>query len=78
MEIGHITSLKPIRPENRPDQWERNALKDFEAGEKEVSGVDVIDGRDYFRLMRPFVAEQSCMKCHTLSRDTRSDRYAAA
>ena len=64
MEIGHITSLKPIRPENRPDQWERNALKDFEAGEKEVSGVDVIDGRDYFRLMRPFVVEQSCMKCH--------------
>jgi hypothetical protein len=24
---GHITSLQPIRPENAPDDWERNALQ---------------------------------------------------
>lgn len=64
LEISHITSLKPLRPENRPDEWERKALMDFEAGKKEVSGIDVINGRDYFRLMRPFVMESSCMKCH--------------
>ena len=31
----HITSLKPIRPANTPDEWESHALQAFEAGEKE-------------------------------------------
>ena len=32
----HITSLKPIRPENRADDWEAEALARFEAGVREV------------------------------------------
>ena len=31
----HITSLKPIRPANKPTEWEANWLISFEAGEKE-------------------------------------------
>jgi len=31
---GHITSLNPIRPENKPDSWETAALKSFEKGVK--------------------------------------------
>ncbi|MBJ6751180.1 ATP-binding protein [Geomonas anaerohicana] len=61
---GHITSLKPIRPENKPDPWEAQALKRFESGVKEVSEVQVMDGRPYMRLMRPFVTEPPCLKCH--------------
>lgn len=61
---GHITSLTPIRPENAPDAWERTALSEFEKGVKEVSEATVIDGQSYLRLMRPFVTEQPCMKCH--------------
>ena len=38
--IGHITSLKPIRPENVPDEWERSALQAFEQGKKEVSALE--------------------------------------
>ncbi len=65
-DFGHITSLKPIRPENFPDEWEKKALKDFNNGKKEVSGMDSISGRDYFRLMRPFVVDSNCLKCHAV------------
>jgi PAS domain S-box-containing protein len=61
---GHITSLKPIRPENVPDEWERRALEAFERGEQEVSSIEQIAGEKYFRLMRPLVTEQACLKCH--------------
>ena len=61
---GHITSLKLLRPENAPDPWETAALKAFEQGEKEVSGVALIDGRQHMRLMRPMYLEERCLKCH--------------
>ena len=61
---GHITSLNPIRPENAPDPWEARALAAFEKGEKEISGVQMIDGQPYLRLMRPFVTALPCLKCH--------------
>jgi PAS domain S-box-containing protein len=61
---GNLTSLKPINPGNNPDEWERKALRGFEKGEKEISGIDTASGSDIFRLMRPFVADQSCLKCH--------------
>jgi Protein of unknown function (DUF3365) len=32
----HITSLKPINPSNRADEWEAKALSWFEKGPKEV------------------------------------------
>ncbi len=61
---GHITSLKPIRPENAPDEWETRVLKAFEKGEKEVSSKERMDGQDYLRLMQPLIAEKGCLKCH--------------
>jgi len=61
---GHITSLKPIRPQNAPDPWERKALQAFEEGESEVSSVERMDGRGYMRLMRPLTVQEGCLKCH--------------
>ena len=61
---GHITSLKPLRPENAPDDWERSALEAFERGRNEVCATIVQDGQEYIRLMRPLLAEASCLKCH--------------
>ena len=61
---GHLTSLRPIRPENEPDPWEAAALRRLETGGKEVSEVQTMQGRKYMRLMRPFVTEQGCLKCH--------------
>lgn len=61
---GHITSLNPLRPGNLPDSWEAQTLKLFERGEKERSGIETISGKEFFRIMYPFVTEKSCLKCH--------------
>ena len=61
---GHITSLNPIRPENNPDPWEAAALKSFEKGTEEVSSVEKMASEEYMRLMRPFLTEKACLKCH--------------
>lgn len=61
---GHITSLKPLRPENTPDPWEAKALLQFEKGAMEVSEVQQLGGQEHLRLMRPFVTEEGCLKCH--------------
>lgn len=61
---GHITSLRPLRPENKPDPWEEQALKTFEAGRKEATVIQALDGMEHVRLMKPLVTEAGCLKCH--------------
>jgi PAS domain S-box-containing protein len=61
---GHLTSLKPLRPENAPDLWETKALQAFEHGQAEVSEVVSINGKPHMRLMRPFSVDADCLKCH--------------
>ena len=61
---GHITSLKPVRPENRADEWETKALQSFEQGEAESSTKMDIDGQSFVRLMRPLLTETGCLACH--------------
>ena len=61
---GHITSLNPLRPENKPDEWETSALKQFQNGVKEVNEMSMINNEPYIRLMIPMVTEQGCLKCH--------------
>ena len=60
----HITSLKPIRPGNKPADWERIWLESFNKGTMEQGGF-VQDGSDIsFRYMAPLITERSCLKCH--------------
>ncbi|MEI6175088.1 MAG: ATP-binding protein [Bacteroidota bacterium] len=61
---GHITSLKPLRPSNAPDDWEKRALLAFEQGVYESASLDMIQGKEYFRFMKPMITEQGCLKCH--------------
>ena len=61
---GHITSLKPLRPENAADPWETEALHAFTRGVPEVSEFTEIEGEPYLRLMRPMQAQEDCLKCH--------------
>ena len=61
---GHITSLKPIRPENAPDDWERKALQTFTNADDEYSSLEIIDGNEHLRYMRPLLTRQTCLKCH--------------
>ncbi len=61
---GRIVSLKPFRPENSPDEWERSALEAFENGIKEVFEISSINGEPYLRLIRPMITKKNCLKCH--------------
>ena len=60
----HITSLKPIRPGNKPFEWEKQWLMSFEKGVKEHGTFFKKGSQDGFRYMAPLITQQSCLKCH--------------
>ncbi|OVE78370.1 hypothetical protein BVX99_00140 [bacterium F16] len=69
--IGHITSINPINPDNKPDEWERKTLEHFatfhdkqnldDIGSSEL--IETEDGKQ-FRYMAPLYTEDGCLKCH--------------
>lgn len=61
---AHITSLRPIRPQNAPDAWETQALSRLSRKKYEIVAMEEIDGLPYLRLMRALITEQSCLVCH--------------
>ncbi|QPK63324.1 DUF3365 domain-containing protein [Methylomonas sp. LL1] len=60
----HITSLKPIRPENSPDSWEAEALKQFDQGLREMAGIVEEAGQNQLRYMAPLMVRETCLQCH--------------
>ncbi len=60
----HITSLTPIRPENRPYAWEKPWLRQFKADPREVSSVVTIEDKTLFRFMAPLIVQKKCLGCH--------------
>ncbi|MBI9073922.1 MAG: diguanylate cyclase [Desulfatibacillum sp.] len=60
----HITSLRPLNPNNAPDDFERAALLSFESGAKETFDTFTRDTHATFRYMAPLYVEKSCMACH--------------
>lgn len=60
----NITSLRPINPDNTPDQFEAEALKLFDEGKEEVYKKQESGGKTLFRYMAPLVTEKSCLQCH--------------
>ena len=58
----HITSLKPIRPANEADSWEKNQLEKFETGTKE--SFEYFEKDSVYRYMAPLDVKDVCMKCH--------------
>ena len=61
---GHITSLRPLRPENVPDEWEKSSLEAFETGVLEVFEFTEMGGEPYLRLMQPTFVQEDCLSCH--------------
>ncbi|MDA3812429.1 MAG: DUF3365 domain-containing protein [Spirochaetaceae bacterium] len=61
----HITSLDPINPSNRPDEFEALSLNAFEDDVKEMFQREKIGENVYYRYMGPLVTEQSCLQCHS-------------
>jgi hypothetical protein len=71
----HITSLTPLRPQNRPDVWEREALTSFPAGIPEAYEVQTGGaGKAEFRYMAALKADLSCMNCHHEHKDVQEVR----
>lgn len=60
----HITSLKPIRPENKPTEREAVHLKKFEQGVLESSEFFEDEGEQYYFYMAPLVTDKACLQCH--------------
>jgi diguanylate cyclase (GGDEF)-like protein len=60
----HITSLKSINPNNKPDYFERLALTNFESGEKESIIKEKEGSSVYYRYMAPLITDISCLSCH--------------
>ena len=65
MNVSKSTSLKPLNPRNAPTPKEAEGLRKFESGERNaIEWKEEADGRRYLRVMRPFIVEASCLKCH--------------
>ncbi len=60
----HITSLKPLRPENKATENEEVFLKEFEQGVKEAGLFIGHDEKTSFFYMAPLKTEKSCLPCH--------------
>ncbi len=60
----HITSLNPIRPDNRPDARELRHLQQFETGTTESGELVRAGGKQYYFYMAPLVTETACLQCH--------------
>ncbi|SCZ59956.1 EAL domain-containing protein [Thiohalomonas denitrificans] len=61
---GRITGLQPLRPENAPDPWERNALAQLREGAEQIHEFTQFNGQPFLRLMRPMVIQEECLLCH--------------
>jgi signal transduction histidine kinase/DNA-binding response OmpR family regulator len=62
----HITSEKPIRDANKPDDWEAAALAKIRGGALEYSELQTDSaGIRNLRFMGPLKVEERCIPCHT-------------
>ncbi len=65
----HITSLTPIRPDNRPEAWEHHALAHFREGSREEFDVVGAGDDSVFKYMAPLHLDERCPTCHTARED---------
>jgi len=59
-----ITSLEPVNPVNKPDDFERDAMLRFNEGLAELEAItDSPEGRVH-RYIAPLLVQESCLTCH--------------
>ncbi len=59
-----ITSLRPVNPLNKPDDFEKESLELFQEGQRENFKKEMINNRTHFRYMGPLFIEKACLQCH--------------
>jgi len=64
--LGHfrVTSLKPVNPANKPDDFEKLCMVDFDHGHQEAIAVRNEPGGRVVRYMAPLNVDESCLGCH--------------
>jgi len=62
--VTRMTHPTPINPQNAPDEWEREALRQIFDGAGEVSAAKVVGGEKVMRFMSPLLGEEGCIHCH--------------
>lgn len=62
--LFRITSLNPLNPTNKPDQFEQTALMAFTKGSTEYSTFETNGGQVFFRYMAPIATLKPCLTCH--------------
>ncbi|WP_296831125.1 EAL domain-containing protein [Thiomicrospira sp.] len=62
--LTRIISLAPMNPQNAPDNWEIKVLNQFKHSLEPVQELREYNEETYLRLMKPFIAQASCLKCH--------------
>ncbi|MDF1581398.1 MAG: ATP-binding protein [Desulfuromonadales bacterium] len=60
----NVTSLRPLNPDNAPDDFERRSLISFEQGAKEAIAIEKVAGKKRLRYMAPLLVESQCLQCH--------------
>ena len=60
----HVTSLKPLRPKNMADEWEKSALESFEKGIPDRIELLMNEDKPVFRYMAPIPTGITCLACH--------------
>jgi two-component system, sensor histidine kinase and response regulator len=60
--IYHITSLKPIRPQNAADAWETRILQQFETDRRPQ--LEWLPPANVYRYMAPLRVDRTCLPCH--------------
>ena len=59
-----IISNVPLRPENKADAWESDALGQCTEGAREIFSAPETNGQGKLRLLSVLVAQESCLRCH--------------
>ena len=60
----NVTSLKPVNPENSPDDFERRSLLKFADGTTEAIEIEKVGGSYRLRYMAPLKVDLRCLECH--------------
>ena len=64
--LGHfrVTSLKPLNPDNKPDEFERQSMELFNEGLNEQIAVTESQHGRLVRFTAPLEVKKSCLGCH--------------
>jgi len=61
----NLANKKCLNPQNKADAFEEWAIRSFQSGKtKDVSRIEIHDGKRVFRYAAPLILNESCIPCH--------------